>query len=77
MPVEYTFDDDKNLTSVKISIPYEIYNYSYEIWTTEESYRVWDYEKEEYVTYYRTERRDYTSDTVKSGNDYYTYTISY
>lgn len=35
-PVGYTFDEDKNLTEVKISIPYKINSYSYEIWTTDE-----------------------------------------
>ena len=81
VPVEYTFDDDKNLTALKISIPYEIYNYSYEIWTTEDSYTrmEWDEEKQEKVevTYYYTETRNSESEYVKSGNDYNTYTITY
>ena len=77
----YTFDEDKNLTEVKISIPYKINSYSYEIWTTDEYVErlEWNEEKQEYVTvrYYYTETRNRQSEFVKSGTDYYTYTINY
>ena len=81
MPVEYTFDEDKNLTGVTISIPYKIYNYSYEIWTTDsfEERIKWDEEKQEevIVRYYYTTTKNRKSEYVKSGNDYYRYTINY
>lgn len=80
-PVEYTYDNDKNITGIKISVPYEVYSYSYEIWTTNEYYEKegWDEEKHEYVPvrYYYTETRNRKSELVKSGNDYYTFTITY
>ena len=81
VPVEYTYDGDNNITSIKISVPYDVNSYSYEIWTTGE-YREkekWDEEKQEYVTvrYYYTETRNRKSEFVKSGTDYYTYTINY
>lgn len=79
--IEYAFDEDINLTGVKLPMPYEIYSYSYEIWTTdyyEERY-VWDKEQEKdvLVKVYDVERRNYKSEYVKSGTDYYTYTINY
>ena len=81
VPVEYTFDEDKNLTGVTISIPYKIYNYSYEIWTTDsfEERIKWDEEKQEevIVRYYYTTTKNSKSEYVKSGNDYYRYTINY
>lgn len=81
VPVEYTFDEDKNLTGVTISIPYKIYNYSYEIWTTDsfEERIKWDEEKQEevIVRYYYTTTKNRKSEYVKSGNDYYRYTINY
>lgn len=81
VPVEYTYDSDKNVTSIKISVPYEVYSYSYEIWTTdyyEERY-VWDkeQEKEVLVKIYNVETRKYITEYEKSGNDYYISTISY
>ena len=80
-PVEYKFDEDKNLTEVKISIPYKINSYSYEVWTTDEYEErpEWDEElqQEVMVKYYFTTTKNHKSEYVKSGNDYYTYTISY
>lgn len=80
-PVEYKFDEDKNLTEVKISIPYKINSYSYEVWTTDEYEErpEWDEElqQEVMVKYYFTTTKKHKSEYVKSGNDYYTYTISY
>ena len=80
-PVEYKFDEDKNLTEVKIIYPYKINKYSYEVWTTDkyEERPEWDEEKQEevMVRYYYTTTKNRKSEYVKSGNDYYTYTISY
>lgn len=80
-PVGYTFDEDKNLTEVKISLPYKINSYSYEIWTTDEYVErpEWneDLQKEVMVKYYYTTTKNHKSGYVKSGEDYYTYTINY
>lgn len=80
-PVEYKFDEDKNLTEVKIIYPYKINKYSYEVWTTDkyEERPEWDEEKQEevMVRYYYTTTKNRKTEYVKSGNDYYTYTISY
>lgn len=82
-PVEYTYDNDKNITGIKISVPYEVYSYSYEIWTKGENYFYEKWEKDEetgepkLVKYYETETRNRQSEFVKSGKDYYTYTINY
>lgn len=80
-PVEYKFDEDKNLTEVKIIYPYKINKYSYEVWTTDkyEERPEWDEEKqgEVMVRYYYTTTKNRKTEYVKSGNDYYTYTISY
>lgn len=82
-PVEYTYDNDKNITGIKISVPYEVYSYSYEIWTKGENYFYEKWEKDEetgepkLVRYYETETRNRQSEFVKSGTDYYTYTINY
>lgn len=80
-PVGYTFDDDKNLTEVKISLPYKINSYSYEIWTTDEYEErpEWNEElqQEVMVKYYYTTTKNHKEEYVKSGEDYYTYTINY
>ena len=80
-PVGYTFDDDKNLTEVKTSVPYKINKYSYEIWTTDdyEERPEWDEEsqKKVMVKYYYTTTKNHKEEYVKSGEDYYTYTINY
>ncbi|MDN0053233.1 BACON domain-containing protein [Bacteroides caecigallinarum] len=80
-PVEYKFDEDKNLTEVKIIYPYKINEYSYEVWTTDkyEERPEWNEElqQEVMVKYYFTTTKNHKSEYVKSGNDYYTYTISY
>lgn len=80
-PVGYTFDDDKNLTEVKTSVPYKINKYSYDIWTTDkyEERPEWNQEsqKEVMVKYYYTTTKNPKVEYVKSGEDYYTYTINY
>lgn len=80
-PVGYTFDDDKNLTEVKTSVPYKINKYSYEIWTTDEYEErpEWNEELQQkvMVKYYYTTTTKHNKEYVKSGEDYYTYTINY
>lgn len=83
VPVEYTYDGDNNITGIKISVPYDIYSYYYEVWTKDGDNYYEDWEKNEetgemnLVKYYYTEKRNSKSEYVKSGKDYYTYTISY
>lgn len=79
--VEYTHDDEGNITSIKQVEPYDVYEVTDEIWTSDryEEREIYDHEKDELVKvkfYYLVTKR-ISSKFVKSGNDTYTYTISY
>ena len=79
IPVDYTYDSEKNITGLKISIPYEVYKYSYEIWTTEEEEYHEEFIDGEFVKVkcYGVETRNSKTEYVKSGKNYATYTINY
>ena len=79
VPVDYTYDSEKNITGLKISIPYEVYKYSHEIWTTEAEEYHEEFIDGEFVKVkcYGVETRNSKTEYVKSGKDYATYTINY